>query len=122
MCDTRTSNNKHIYLLYPHQVGFIRRMRRDLQRRRAREGGASTSHGNQDGEGQYADRQGKGASRRPASAPTTTIGGRTIAVAACGTTGSSPEGKQRGGNEGRGGREGNEDRGGRRTQRFLRRR
>lgn len=55
------------------QVGFIRRMRRDLQRRRAREGEAK-SGGNRGSEND--------ASRRPASAPITSVGRQTTRTAA----------------------------------------
>lgn len=83
-------------------------MRRDLQRRRAREGGASDGSPagrNQDGDDERrADRREKGAPLRPASAPATTKDrGRTmIARGATGSSSSSsPEKKGRGGSEGK---------------------
>lgn len=74
-------------------------MRRDLQRRRARQGGASGgSHGRtQEGAERYVDREGKDAPGRPASAPTTTTtattGSRTVVARG------SPECKKRGDSE-----------------------
>lgn len=76
----------------------MNRMRRDLQRRRVREGGAASgSHGrNQDGSERHVyNRQGKDVSGRPASAPTTTA----TAVAMSMRTIGSSEGERRGDSE-----------------------
>jgi len=102
-----TLQNAAVFNVY-NQVNFIRRMRRDLQRRRAREGGVRYT-GENNVVRHHHHRQ-NDPPRRPASAPTATTERRTTAVAGVSEKGSPYRGRRAparvvegGGNQGEGG-------------------